>query len=107
MLSNYNFTSLTLLESHTGVLKDTHQLYTKYANGKELARIPFTKYFLEIFGDSQTFFPMDRKLRKDITDIAEKYKWTQITTLDKINYGIDQIQNPLTKAVIREMMSKH
>lgn len=88
------FKELVLLESHTGVLKPRAEWYTKYFNGKEKCkRIPFNEKFLQIFGDKETFSPLDQKYRDDILAVAEKYKWTPLTTPDKVSYGIKTLKN--------------
>lgn len=87
------FKSLVLLESHTGAFKPKTMWYTKYLDGQGLARIPFTEKFLQIFGDKETFAPLDKAWRDDILEIAEKYKWTSATTNDRINYGLNSLKN--------------
>jgi hypothetical protein len=101
------FRKLVLLESHTGAIKEFAQWYTKYYEGKSLSMIPFREDFLQIFGDAETFRPFDPKLRKELIDIAVKYKWTAVTTKAKILYGIDTLQNPFWKATLRDMIIGH
>lgn len=104
-LTSYkDFGPMGLLESHTGAIKEYAQWYTKYFNGKELFRFPFNEGFLQIFGDSELFRPLNIKYRKELMEIAEKYKWTSVSTRDKLMYGIDQIKNPLMKAQLREIL---
>lgn len=105
LVSHRQFRHLALLESHTGKIKERAQWYSKYANGKELPPLPFTEYFLQVFGDSQTFRPMDVRLRRDIVELAKKYHWTAVTTVDKIRYGIEQLQNPYFRAILFDMMA--
>lgn len=104
LLSAREFTSVTLLESHTGALKKPHQWYTKYYNGKELHMFPFREDLLQVFGDSETFRPMDIKLRRELIDIATEYKWSPLTTTDKIRYSIDKVKNPLAKEILRSLL---
>lgn len=104
LLSWPEFAQLVLLESHTGAVKERAQWYTKYYNGQELAMIPFREDFLQVFGDHQTFRPMDRKLREAVLEVANRYSWTAVTTRAKIVYGIDQIQNPYFRSVLHEML---
>jgi len=104
LLSYPEFTSLDLLESHTGILKNRSMWYTKFQNGKALARIPFNETFLQVFGDSQLFHPMDRKLRETVVELAEKNNWNSTSTYDRIKLGIDQIANPYFKAVLKDML---
>lgn len=99
------FSELVLLESHTGKIKPRAQWYTKYLNGKDLAQIPFNEGFLQVFGDSETFRPMDIRFRRAILEIAEKYKWSATTTHEKLFYGIGQLANPYYKEVLRKIIN--
>lgn len=104
LLSAKSFVELILLESHTGKLKPKSQWYTKYANGKDLSMIPFREDFLQIFGDSETFAPFPIKSRRAIVELAEKYRWTSLTSTDKIRYGVDSLLDPLLRETIKEIM---
>ena len=107
LLSHKAFSSLTLIESHTGKLKDKGQFYTKFVDGKDLVRIPFNSTFLQIFGDGTIFRPFPIKNRREIIEIADKYSWSQVTTHDKLMYGIDSIKDPYFKTIIKHMMHEH
>lgn len=104
LCSEKAFGELVLLESHTGAIKERAQWYTKFLNGKELPMIPFREDMLQIFGDAETFRPGDPKLRRELIDVATKYRWTAVTTRDKIVYGIETIRNPFFKSVLRAML---
>lgn len=104
LLNEKNFEQLDLLESHTGAIKNRSLWYTKYNNGKELSMIPFTQYFLRIFGDKEFFSPKDGALRKAIVELAQKYNWGPLTTDGRIRQNLDQLQNPFFRAVIKDMM---
>lgn len=104
LLSYPAFSRLTLLESHTGAVKERAQWYTKYENGKDLSMIPFREDFIQIFGDKETFRPGDPKLRKELVEIATKYHWSAVTTKDKIVYGINQMSNPYYKETLRDIL---
>lgn len=93
-----------LLESHTGAIKLSHQWYTKYLNGKDLPMIPFNERLMQVFGDPEHFRPMGVNLRKTVIDIAVKYGWSQVTTDEKIRYGINQIKDPLLRDVLKEII---
>ena len=98
------FSHLTLLESHTGKLKERASWYSKYYDGKTLSQIPFTLYFLIIFGDESTFRPFQFKTRNNILDIAKKYNWSSVTTYDKIVFGISNLQNPYEKEILLKLI---
>lgn len=103
LLSYKKFRQLDLLESHTGVLKSRVLWYTKYFQGKTLPMIPFMEEFLQIFGDTETFSPLDIRLRREIIDIAERHRWTQLTTKEKIVVNLQEINNPFFKAVVNDI----
>lgn len=105
LLSHDAFSKLTLLESHTGKLKDKALWYTKFHQGKDLSHIPFNKTFIQIFGDSETFKPYNISFRKEILAIATKYNWSSVTTSAKINYGIDQMPNQESKDLLRTILA--
>jgi hypothetical protein len=105
LLSHKSFGQLDLLESHTGAIKGRALYYTKYHEGKTLSRIPFREDLIQVFGDSVIFKPYDIKVRKEVIEIAEKYKWNQVVTFEKLKYGIEQIKNPYAKEVLLSIIS--
>lgn len=104
LLSHKEFNGLALLESHTGKIKTSEQWYTKYQSGKDLPNIPFREDLLQIFGDSETFVPMNIKLRKDIMELATKYKWSSLTTRDKIAANVATLLNPFARDLIKDIL---
>lgn len=111
LLSNYAFDLLSykafdkmdLLESHTGILKERAKWHTKYMGGKDLNRLPFNVLFLQVFGDSQTFRPMDKQLREDILEVAENSNWNPLTTDERIRFTLQNLKNPYFKTIIKDM----
>ena len=100
LVSYKNFGTLTLLESHTGSIKTREKWYTKYHNGKELPALPFMEGLLPVFGDNEFFSPLNSKSRKEILDLAAKYNWSPATTVEKIKYGVNTLQNHYLKEAI-------
>jgi hypothetical protein len=94
LLSYKNFGELVLLESHTGKIKNRTLWYSKYYQGRDLAMIPFTEELLQVFGDTETFHPLDKKLREAIIDVATKRHWHSSTSRDRIVDGIKELPNP-------------
>jgi len=107
LLSEKEFSKLTLMESHAGHLKEKSQFYTKYYDSKELSQIPFRKDLLQVFGDKTLFRPMDIRLRRDIIELAKKYDWSSVTTTEKIRYSVDQLLNPFFKETLKAIISNH
>lgn len=95
LLSYKNFNRLDLLETHTGKLKTRFQWFTKYfpIGDIDLSNIPFNKTLLLVLGDHVLIQPNDIRLRRLITEVAEKGKWTQATTLDKVRTDFDNYIN--------------
>jgi hypothetical protein len=104
LCSAKHFGELTLLESHTGAIKEKAQWYTKYLQGKDLTRMPFREDLLQIFGDHEMFHPYPIEQRRELMEVAEKYKWTSLTTIDKLRYSIEQLKNPYFKAKLKAML---
>jgi hypothetical protein len=103
LLSHSNFKELNLLESHTGVLKKKHQWSSKYVEGKNLPMMPFNKGLLQIFGDSEHFRPFPLAVRKKVLELAEKDKWTPLTTKDKIVYSLNKLMDQFTLTVLLKL----
>lgn len=102
-LTTKSIRRLALLESHTGTVKQRHQWYTKFHNGRDLPMIPFNIAFLQVFGDEQHFRPMSISVRKTIIELAQKYNWSQATTYDKIKYGLDQLKDHFLRDKLRAL----
>lgn len=106
LLSFKNFNKLDLLESHTGVLKNRYQWYTKFYKvpDEDLVCIPFNRRMLYIFGDRILITPMLRKLRMLVLETAKKRQWTQMTTDEKIllDLSID-IKEPYVLDTIKHL----
>lgn len=87
------FDNLSLLESHTGSIKDKSRWHTKFYNGKDLPMIPFREGFVSIFGDNQLFRPIGATYRKTLVELGTKYSWSFATSREKINYGLDSLKD--------------
>ena len=101
LLWRANFPKLTLLESHTGKVKAHTEWYSKL-NGKP-AQLPFCKAFLVLFGDGVVFSPLDRKSRAVLLKVADKYKWNQGTTWDRINNALRLENEPHLVEFLRRL----
>lgn len=108
LLQRYRFSSLILLESHTGAAKSQTMWHTKLTNGKELNNIPFDQMTLQFFGDNGnlfTGFPI--KYRRVLLSIAEKNRWTHLTTKDLIISSVHKAYEPELEQLIKNLYSKH
>lgn len=103
LLQRYRFQEVALLESHTGAIKPAPMWNTKLHNGKELERIPFDKMTLQMFGDNVTFSPMAIKVRKKMVELAEKHKWTPMSTKDFVIHCVERNLDPALEALVKDL----
>jgi len=106
-LLNYNnFSKLSLLESHTGKLKDRHLWNSKYMPmpDENMNILPFIKKLLLVFGDKVHIQPTDIRLRRLIMSTAKNRNWTSMTTLDKVNLDLSlDIKEPYVLKFLQEI----
>ncbi|MBB5409349.1 hypothetical protein HDG34_003290 [Paraburkholderia sp. HC6.4b] len=105
LFSAKRFREMTLLESHTGRLKEKALWHTKYAQGRELTMIPFREDLIQVFGDSELFAPMRLELRRELLQIAQKMQWNPTTTFERIALGVDLMKNPYAREVLKKIIS--
>jgi hypothetical protein len=105
LLSAKIFKRMDLIESHTGIIKPKALWYTKFYQGRELVMIPFREDMLQIFGDNETFHPLDIRLRRELIEIAKQYNWSQVTTTDRIRLSLDLMKNHFGADVVKEILT--
>lgn len=105
LLSAKLFKRLDLIESHTGIIKGKALWYTKYYQGKDLVMIPFREDMIQIFGDNESFHPMDVRLRREIIEIATTYNWTQLTTTERIRFTLTMMKNHYAWDTIKDLIT--
>jgi hypothetical protein len=94
LLSRKYFSSLTLLESHTGALKPPSQWYTKLTGAQRCHRLPFNRLTLQVMGDQSTMFLGYRpKVKQHLLTLAEREQWSPVTTIEKIRYGLKHMSD--------------
>lgn len=101
LLSKYKFRKLDLIESHTGKIKTDKEFNSKYLNGNQLYMMPFNIGLMQVFGDKETFAPLNISIKKEVLRLADQYNWTPITSKDKIKSNINSIQNPEIKSILK------
>jgi len=104
LFSRKEFLNLVLLESHTGALKTPDMWYTKYYEGKDIPFIPFREDLIQIFGDKEHFRPMDIKIKREVIELAQEKRWSAVTTTEKIKSNINDMKNPMSKAIIKDLL---
>lgn len=104
LLSRDEFATMDLLESHTGAIKKPPQWNTKLHNGKELERIPFNKMTIQLFGDSAGLLsPYPIAYRREMIEIANKYKWNSSVSKDRILLCVKMHHNASLQMLVSEL----
>ena len=69
--------NVTLVESHTGALKDHTKWYNKYAKigSNRMDVFPLVEWLYKILGDSDYVTPSEIRIRKYLYDVAIKNNW--------------------------------
>lgn len=82
LLSYNNFTTLDLLESHTGIIKTRKNWNTKYypIPNKDMSFLPFMEYLLSVFGDKVMFKPAPMKERMELYKTMQKKNVNPLTS---------------------------
>lgn len=92
-----------LVESHTGALKLKQEWYTKLRDGNKYPRIPFDKAMVQIFGDKENMLsPQTLAIRKRLGVISEKYRWSPMTTRDRVIFSIEQEHEPVLLKLVKD-----
>lgn len=98
--------TITLLESHTGSLKQKDQWYTKLTGGNTLTRIPFNRMSLQIFGDKSVNFRANSfKYKAAVMKLSEEFQWTPHTTGDRIRLSIESLKDKQLQADLLKMLT--
>lgn len=106
LLSRYNFSTLVLLESHTGKIKPHTQWSSKLTGGAklDLTRMPFNHVTLQLFGDGIHFQTFPIKEKRQFVDMANKYLWNSTTTLNRMKQCINSYPfHPEFKIILLKM----
>lgn len=107
LLWRKQFNKLFLLESHTGLLKDSSEWHTKLTGGKKYNRIPFNRLTIQLLGDQSNYFAsMKSSFKKIIFDLSEKDNWTPVTSYDKIRNSLKKIPDPMTRQYFLDLLGK-
>lgn len=101
------FGYLLLLESYTGVLKDTNQWSGKLKGIDDKDQIPFNAFTLQVLGDSALFSGESRVIQRELKALAKTANWSKVTTREKIVYDIKKHGTPVLKESYNKLMSRH
>lgn len=103
LLNRYRFSSLALLESHTGSVKTPLMWNTKLQAGKDHPNLPFDRMTLQMFGDGVLFTPMPAKIRTRVLQVAEKNRWTPASTKDFVIATITERRDPALEMLVKDL----
>ena len=92
-----------LVESHTGAIKEREEWNTKLRDGKKYPRVPFDRAMIQIFGDNtNTLAPQTLQIRRKLGELSEKYKWSPLTTKDRILFCVKQENEPVLYNLVKD-----
>lgn len=98
LLSRYEWSSLTLLESHTGKLSDHMQWHLKLSKNPDHSRLPFNILTMIVIGDrSNLFRSYSIKYKRVLVELAKERSWTQLTTTTKIMSDLKHIEDDVMR----------
>ena len=105
LLARYRFERLELLESHTGAIKGPAAWNTKLTNGRELTHVPFNRFTLQLFGDNGNMFaPLSLTLRREVLQLAHRWGWTNVTTMEKIRDTLRHVDNDVHRKALLDLL---
>lgn len=97
---------ITLIESHTAALKEKDQWAAKLTGGSKFERIPFNPLTLQVFGDNSTDFKTNAfKYKTAVHALSEQYKWTPMTTIERVRLGIASVQDESLREELSKMLN--
>lgn len=104
LLSRTEFTQLRLIESYSGAIKSKSQWNTKLTDGKLYPRIPFNAFTIQVFGDRNILFMRYPKpVREAVLELSERFKWTTMTTMDKIRLNLNWMNDRYTAEMLKRL----
>ena len=97
-----NKVNLSLLESHTGVLKSKYMFNSKYypVGTVDITNMPFVEELLYILGDSNIIRPTKITIRRLLVELMVSKNWSTRTTRDKVIHDISSV--PELKFAIKD-----
>lgn len=97
-----NSNTMTLLESHTGKVKDKYEFNSKYRKTAlgDITTLPFNEKLHIIAGDRTLINPIKMSWRKELFQIALENAWTPRTTEEKIMKNLSTYSNDLHQLVL-------
>jgi hypothetical protein len=108
LLSRYTFSGISLLESHTGNIKERNQWITKLTKNETYINIPFNELSIQIFGDRNILFEsLGSNYIKVYNSIAVDNYWNAATTMEKVRYDIRNYKDQWAAVNLLNIIPKH
>lgn len=103
LLDHHYFEELKLLESRTGAIKSTRELFRKINSPDDKREfIPFNTITLQVYGDNSGLFqPVDIRVRRAFTELATSRPFNPNTTVDRINFCLKEQHDPALKELMK------
>jgi hypothetical protein len=105
LFSVTTFKKLSLLESHTGVVKERPEWITKISKNTAYSNLPFNLLTIQVVGDGKTFHCMGKAFTNALLKVADGGKWTTLTTRDKVKFDLARINDKYTGEEFTKMLT--
>lgn len=107
LLWSPTFNYLMLLESYTGVLKDSNQWSSKLKGISEKDQIPFNAFTLQVLGDGSLFAGESRIIQRELKTLKNSCNWSKVTTSEKIVSDVKRHGSAVLKEAYNKLMTRH
>lgn len=105
LLSYWKIPFLSLLESHTGELKNKSLWTKKLTSNVNYIHLPFNPLTIQLLGDkSKTIGSFETKVINHYVELSIQKKWKPTTTVEKIVFDLDYLKDPLMVKVFKQMV---
>lgn len=84
--------NISLLESYTGVVKQSRQWFGKLSKQEDIQQFPFNTFTLQVYGDGVMFKAARIKVKRVITELGLQRNWNILTTITTIRNDIRRSQ---------------
>lgn len=109
LLSQYNFKELTLLESHSGSIKERLEWSSKLGFPSDIGpKMPFNILTMQVFGDKSKLFKSikEQSQKKALLTLATDKKWKPFTTKSKIANDLKSLDKNIADRFVRMLNTK-
>lgn len=105
LVSRPQFDTLTLVDSHTGTMREHTEWMRKVHTDPIWHNVPFNIMFIMVLGDrSNQLSSMGVKISKPLKKFAIDKKWKAYNTKEKLEYDIKQMPDPMLSKQLLVML---